>query len=1238
VGKLKSKQDASRIGQPLSCRVWITDPNDRDILNPIGVPGELLIEGPLVARGYLNNPSLTEKSFILDPSFIGQYGFSPGRRMYCTGDLVQQDTDGALRYLGRKDAQMKINGQRVDPGEIEYWAKAFSEDVKKSSVTLIHPRGDATRTILGLALEIPISRFDMAAKGILPLSEDLRVLLEGVRSLLLDKVPAYMVPSLYVPVGEIPQTSSSKVDRRALCTMLETLDSKQLSEYALANTLKEAASTPMEKRLQKLWAASLGASTAYFGVKDDFFVVGGDSLAAMKLVGHCRKDQIPLTVVDIFKHPRLDHMAELAEKKRSDVIQPSKDQTDEAFSLYPGIDNTRMAEIAAECDVTISQIEDVYPCSPLQEGLFTVTLRQPHAYMYRQVFRLNSIDVGQFQEAWQKVAQEVPIVRTVIVPDDTHQFLQVVLRRPLVWVTGICLDTYLEADKKIANQPGRALSRYAIISEGEQRYFVWTAHHSCYDGITLRKLFELVSQVYLGVQPKIPLPFKTFVNHLRAQEYGQATEFWRSQLQGGALSFPDLPHPKQEVRVTVRLFHRIPIPRGPLTVTLSNLLRAAWAIVISAATKRETVLFGATLSGRTAAVAGITDIAGPTITTVPIQIRINHHVAISNFLDEVQKQAIDMMPFEHTGLQYIRRLVSPTSNLPDLGNLFVVQFPQEQDELLAGFMPGLMPHAVASQEFDSYPLNVFCNLNTGESHNVNVEARFDSRAISTAAVKRLLEQFGLVIERLTTMPAKTRLGDIDVVSLKNISASGNGLDGSQGVPVNVEHQAVVPRYRSSGSQLEKDMQAICSDVLGLAIEDDTSLYRSFGNLGGDSFMAMQLVMRCRRKGITISVQDIIRSKSIGDLVSNIERLQHGSARKGARLVVEESVDWHAEAALGQVPESSRPTRGSQLEVILTGSTGFLGRHILEQLLASPNVSRVHCLAVRSQGLGSGRNEPPTSPKVITYSGDLTLPLLGLSGDQCELFASCSAIIHCGAQVSFVQPYQALQKANVESTKTLAHFAMKYGIPFHFISTLGVTHLSRQETFGEVSVSSYQPTNSANGYVASKWVSEVFLENANRETGLPVYIYRPSSIVGPGAPTLDIANNLVNFSRKMKVIPNFAAWNGHLDCVHINAVAANISGTVLQHQSQSGPGSVVYLHESGQLVLPYSGIKEYLESEGSTTLREVSLREWVSLALAQGLHTSVAEFLESSAENVTKEHMMPLCQTSRDYSAYGRVRL
>ncbi|KAK4176519.1 male sterility protein-domain-containing protein, partial [Triangularia setosa] len=206
-----------------------------------------------------------------------------------------------------------------------------------------------------------------------------------------------------------------------------------------------------------------------------------------------------------------------------------------------------------------------------------------------------------------------------------------------------------------------------------------------------------------------------------------------------------------------------------------------------------------------------------------------------------------------------------------------------------------------------------------------------------------------------------------------------------------------------------------------------------------------------------------------------------------------------------------------LEIVLTDVTGFLGQHLLSHLLAFKKVRRVHCIAVQpeSDGLNNASSHPPGRHlKARKYSGDLTLPLLGLSpkGFQ-KLALSTDIIIHNGADTSFLKVYNSRKPANVLSTKTLAQLALLAcqlqrgkNVPVHSISTASVAAFAlkqhSQDVVFPVSLAPYPPCEPdaavKDGYAASKWVGEVMLERLAWSPqlsgcGMEVVIHRPVSL-------------------------------------------------------------------------------------------------------------------------------------------------
>jgi amino acid adenylation domain-containing protein/non-ribosomal peptide synthase protein (TIGR01720 family) len=245
---------------------------------PSGGTGELYIGGVSLARGYLGRPGLTADRFVADPDPT-----RPGQRLYRTGDLVRRRADGNLEFISRVDTQIKIRGFRVEPTEIESTLTRHP-DVAEAVVTLYEPApGD--RRLVAYVVPRPGTTLGVA---------DLRRYLEG-------DLPAYMVPSAFVPLDELPLTSNGKIDRDRLPA--PDGDRTPLTgEY----TAPESA---VEQKLAEIIASVVGI--ARIGVLDNFFEVGGDSILAIQVVARAQEAGLRLTPYDLFAHPTVASLAEV---------------------------------------------------------------------------------------------------------------------------------------------------------------------------------------------------------------------------------------------------------------------------------------------------------------------------------------------------------------------------------------------------------------------------------------------------------------------------------------------------------------------------------------------------------------------------------------------------------------------------------------------------------------------------------------------------------------------------------------------------------------------------------------------------------------------------------------------------------------------------------------------------------------------------------------------------------------
>jgi amino acid adenylation domain-containing protein len=292
----KGDGDTVPIGRPLpNTRIYILDEDGEP--TPIGVTGQIHVGGIAVARGYLNQPQLTEERFVKDP-----FTTDPRARMYRTGDLGRWMSDGNIEYLGRNDSQVKIRGHRIELGGIEAQLTSY-EHVREAAVIVSEEEDGQKRLVAYVTLKKATSATEL-------------------REFLARRLPEYMVPSAYVVVDSLPLTPSGKLDRRALsATQASVLT---LREY-------QAPQGEEEETLAAVWRELLRVERV--GRDDNFFELGGNSLLALRLVIRIRsRYAVKLPLPQIFALPTLVGLAKfiaeaLVDLKRYEAVELGRNDT-----------------------------------------------------------------------------------------------------------------------------------------------------------------------------------------------------------------------------------------------------------------------------------------------------------------------------------------------------------------------------------------------------------------------------------------------------------------------------------------------------------------------------------------------------------------------------------------------------------------------------------------------------------------------------------------------------------------------------------------------------------------------------------------------------------------------------------------------------------------------------------------------------------------------------------------------
>ncbi|KAJ5631637.1 amino acid adenylation [Penicillium longicatenatum] len=760
---LKPQARGGNIGRAIGCACWVVDPENHNRLMPVGCTGELLIEGPNLARGYLGDEAKTSKAFVF-PTWLTDYRGGNRSRCYATGDLVQQNLDFTLSFVGRKDSQVKLRGQRIELGEIEHHILVILASLWTIAVEVIRPSGQGATQEAIAVFFWPVqctANLPDAPIHVGKMTEEAQVAFTRLKSQLTQLLPKYMIPALFVPLPFQPSTRTGKLDRRSLRSLGAGLSRSQVTEFALGQStvLKVLPQTELERSLHELWVNVLNIPPESISINDSFFQLGGESIAAIRLVAAAQRINLCLTVADIFNHPVLVDMA------ASIRIADPEEEISRSLGVNSGTTLTR--RVSQEWNIDYESIEDIYPCTWLQEDMITMTRRVPEANTLRFIALLDAtVNLARYKSAWQQVVKDNPILRTRIIRLDDTQTLQVVVDETISWRTANTVGDCLEHDRSTPFDYGLPLARFTLIPHGEDsHYFVFTSHHASYDGWSVRQVHEMVANIYTGRRPNpIPTPYKALVQYITNLDENRAyADFWRSQLNGfqGGL-FPSLPTPDYRPLTDAVVELTLPITKPTyIKATISTLLRAAFALVLGIQTNASDICFGAVQTGRSIALPGIAELVGPAITLVPVRIHWDDATTARELIRTIQDQSTAMIPHEHVAKPTIAGL-DPACGLASAYRSLLIVQPVAEGPAPGHDIEGVSPIRTIYPEFLDYGLSLECKLARTE---IVVHADYDRQMVDLEDVTRIIRQLERAFGLLTQAQGDAKGESITVVDL-----------------------------------------------------------------------------------------------------------------------------------------------------------------------------------------------------------------------------------------------------------------------------------------------------------------------------------------------------------------------------------------------------------------------------------------------------------------------------------------
>ncbi|WTJ47677.1 amino acid adenylation domain-containing protein [Streptomyces atratus] len=713
------------IGRPVAnTQLYVVD----ELLEPVpvGVPGELVVGGVGVGRGYLGDPARTAATFVPDP-FSGV----PGARLYRTGDVVRYLPDGQLEFLGRRDHQVKIRGQRIELGEVE--AALRGVDGVSDAVVVAAPDHLGQTRLAGYV-----------AGGVDAMD---------VRTAVASALPDAMVPSAVVVLDALPLTPNGKVDRAAL----------PAPEFA-DHSAYIAPESGTQRQVAAVFAEVLGVERV--GLEDDFFALGGHSLLATQLMARIREHfRIDLPLRALFERPVVRGLAELV------------DTAQEVSGTVPLVRVERSGPVEV---------------SYAQQRMWFLHQLEPDSASYNvpAVVRLRGpLDADRLRAALDTVAQRHEVLRTVFAEVDGRP-VQVIGDAPLIDFTVRDLryteEPHAAAERLAADLAARPfdlecgpLSRWVLARVGDEEFVLaLSMHHIVSDGWSVGVLLHEVQAAYSGTPlPELPIQYADFAawqrRWLASGVLEEQLTYWRTTLAGAppVLDLPtDYPRPAIPTYRGAHLHTRIGAETAEALnalaqqhgTTLFMVLQAVYAALLTRRAGQNEIVIGVPVANRSR--TETESLIGFFVNTLPLRTQTDPHEPFAVLLDRVRDTALD--GFAHQDVPF-ERLVEELAPDRDLARNPLFQAMLVLQNAPQGAMRGLADVAMERLPLEEGMAKFDFTLLVEEPQDdpsLRIVLEYATDLFAEGTGRAILDGFVLACEVLAREGVATAVGELTVVS------------------------------------------------------------------------------------------------------------------------------------------------------------------------------------------------------------------------------------------------------------------------------------------------------------------------------------------------------------------------------------------------------------------------------------------------------------------------------------------
>ncbi|WP_334189202.1 amino acid adenylation domain-containing protein [Noviherbaspirillum sp.] len=661
-GSIDDATDVLHIGRPIAnTRIYLLDRFGQPV--PLCAPGEIHIGGAGVARGYLNQPELTQERFLPDP-------FSRhGGRMYRTGDLARYRLDGALEFLGRNDFQVKIRGFRIELGEIE-------------ASLVRHP---ALREVL-VVPDADIGADDSLIAYYITVDEAQDIPAQALRAHLLAHLPEYMVPAAYVRLDAFPLTANGKIDRAALPAPREA------ARVVRSHVAPEEG---VEADVARIWRDLLKLEQV--GRDDHFFELGGHSLLVMKMVSRIRTELgLEVPMAELFARPTLSAFAGSVKEAAASDLPP--------ITSVP-------RDVPLELSYAQQRLWFLAQMGGVSQAYHMPTGVRLHGRLDREALRRALDRVVARHEALRTTFAQVdgvPVQR-IAPPGTGFQLVEFDLRASgdAEAALSVLVDEEAAAAFDIENGPP---IRGRLIRLGQEEHaLLITMHHIVSDGWSMGIFIREISTLYRAYCegrddpfPALAIQYADYAAWQRRWISGdvlqEQAEFWKRTLADTpVLSSPpaDRPRPHEQsyegaaigVEIDAQLTRRLKEIGQRNGVTLYMTMLAAWALVIARLSGQDDVVIGT--GGANRMRTEVEPLIGFFVNTLALRIGIPQDICLAALLQNVKSIALDAQKHQDLPFEHVVEIANPprsTSHTPLFQVMFAWQNGGSEGQIA---MPGL---------------------------------------------------------------------------------------------------------------------------------------------------------------------------------------------------------------------------------------------------------------------------------------------------------------------------------------------------------------------------------------------------------------------------------------------------------------------------------------------------------------------------------------------------------------------